>query len=49
MNRSPRTPLKPEAIDPNLASIYYAGNRTANFISKAIVGMNLFATIRSLG
>jgi len=43
VNRSPRTPLKLEAIDPNLASIYYAGNRTANFISKTIVGMDVTA------
>jgi hypothetical protein len=35
--------LKPEALDPNLASIYWAGNRTASFISKQIVGMDIRA------
>jgi hypothetical protein len=33
--------LKEEAIDPNLAEIYFAGNRLVSFISKQIVGMDI--------
>jgi hypothetical protein len=35
--------LEPEAIDPNLAAIYVAANRTVSFISKQIVGMDIIA------